>query len=115
MIQGAAFVLSIILASGSARAQRFVCSFISNASPGPQVMIGTYMLDSNVLIQDSPVVKFTVVQNTAEGIVAIYPDPEMRFSLVMMINRQTGSYTLSTAPGALIVQDHRIDGKCQFP
>ncbi len=116
MIRGAAFVVSILLlASGSARAERFVCSFISLVSPGPEVMIQTYTLDNNVLVQSSPVVKFTVVQNTAEGIVGIYPDPEMRFSMVMMINRQTGSFTLSTAPGAPIAQSNRIDGKCNIP
>jgi len=109
-------VLSILLlTSGSARAERFVCSFIPHASSGPEVMILTYTLDNNVLVQSSPVAKFTVVQNTAEGIVGIYPDPKMRFSMVMMSNRQTGSFNLSTAPGAPIVQSDRIDGKCNIP
>src|SRR4051794_29231979 len=100
--------LMMILVSGSARAEQFVCSFISGVSPSPEVMFETYTLDGNVLAQGSPVVKLTVVQNTAAGIVAIYPDPEMRFSMVVMINRQTGVFSLSTVPPT--ANSSRTDG-----
>jgi hypothetical protein len=107
--------LSVALAAPPAHAQQFTCTYISRVSPGPEAMLITYTIDGHDLIQGSPKLRLSIVADTQLGIIAAYPDPEMRFSLVVMISKKTGTYSLTTVPATPDILSEQFYGKCLVP